>query len=187
MDGLSDMLSGRDDLRDTYVTAMRRVASSVSVVTTEGAAGRFGVTVSAMTSVCADPPMLLVCINRQSPAANAVLANGAFTINVLAADQVEVAATFSGRPLRGAPYDFKVAHWADVGRDLAPAPPRLIGSAAAFVCTLLEAHEGGTHSIFIGSVAEAFHGEGEPLVYGNRLYGRHSVFEAGRVHLGGNA
>ncbi|WP_051328915.1 flavin reductase family protein [Geminicoccus roseus] len=171
------------DLRDQFETAMRRVASSVSVVTTDGEAGRFGVTVGAMTMVSASPPMLLVCVRRDSPAASALLANGTFAVNVLAADQVEVAATFSGEPLRGNPYEFRAGQW----REAPQAAPALVGAAACFACTLLEAHEGGTHSIFIGAVAEAVAGEGEPLLYGNRLYGRHAVLEPGWVHLCGNA
>lgn len=171
------------DLRDQFVGAMRRVASSVSVVTTDGDAGRFGVTIGAMTSVSADPPMLLVCIPRNHPGATALLANGAFAVNVLASDQVEVAASFSGQPLRGPAYDFRPSQW----RSSPHTAPLLVGAAASFVCTLLEAHEGGTHSIFIGAVSDATMGTGEPLLYGNELYGRHTVFEAGRVHVCGNA
>ncbi|HEX2528436.1 MAG TPA: flavin reductase family protein [Geminicoccus sp.] len=171
------------DLRDLFVGAMRRVASSVSVVTTEGDAGRFGVTIGAMTTVSAEPPMLLVCMPRNHPAARALLANGSFAVNVLAADQVEVAAAFSGQPLRGTPYDFRASQW----RLSSQAAPLLVGAAASFACTLLEAHEGGTHSIFIGAVCDATMGTGEPLLYGNELYGRHTVFEAGRVHVCGNA
>lgn len=171
------------DLRDQFESAMRRVASSVSVVTTDGDAGRFGVTVSAMTSVSADPPMLLVCVRRDHPLAKALLANGSFAVNVLGADQVEIAASFSGEPLRGQAYEFRPGQW----REAPPAAPLLIGAAASFACTLLEAHEGGTHAIFMGAVTDAMIGPGEPLLYGNRLYGRHTVFEPGRVHLCGNA
>jgi flavin reductase len=171
------------DLQDQFEAAMRRVASSVSVVTTDGDAGRFGVTVSAMTSVSARPPMLLVCVPRDRPAASALLANGAFAVNVLAADQVEIAASFSGEPLQGRAYDFRPGQW----REAPQAAPILIGAAASFACTLLEAHEGGSHSIFIGAVADATVGAGEPLLYGNRLYGRHAVLEPGWVHRCGNA
>ncbi|WP_191057491.1 flavin reductase family protein [Geminicoccus harenae] len=171
------------DLRDQFEGAMHRVASSVSVVTTDGDAGRFGVTVSAMTAVSSAPPMLLVCVPRDNPLASALLANGAFAVNVLAADQVEIAACFSGKPLQGRPYEFRAGQW----REMPATAPVLVGAAASFTCTLLEAHEGGTHSIFIGAVGDAEIGAGEPLLYGNRLYGRHTVFEPGRVHLCGNA
>jgi flavin reductase len=182
-EGMSRYGDFASDLRDQFVGAMRRVASSVSVVTTDGDAGRFGVTVGAMTSVSAEPPMLLVCVPRADPAARALLANGSFAVNVLAADQVEIAASFSGRPLRGVAHDFRPGQW----RLAPPAAPLLVGAAACFACTLQEAHEGGTHAIFIGAVLDAVIGQGEPLLYGNELYGRHAVFEPGRVHLCGNA
>ena len=52
--------------RDAYVHAMRRVASSVAVVTTDGPAGCHGATVSAFSSVSADPPTILVCLRGGS-------------------------------------------------------------------------------------------------------------------------
>ena len=172
------------DLRGQFeAAAMRRIACSVCVVATDGEAGRFGVTIDAMTSVSADPPMLLVCIPRQEAAAKALLANGVFAVNVLASDQVETAASFSGQPLSGPAYAFHPSQW----QESAEAAPVLVGAAASFACTLAEAHEGGTHAIFIGAVTHAAIGEGEPLLVGNRLYGRHAVFEAGRVHVCGNA
>ena len=59
--------------RDIFIDAMSRVANSVNVVTTNGEAGKFGITVSAATSVTADPPSLLVCINEASHSSTAIL------------------------------------------------------------------------------------------------------------------
>ena len=70
-------------LRSTFLTAMARTAAAVAVVTTDGQAGRFGQTVSAATSVTADPPTLLVCLFRKTSVAEAVQANGCFAVNVL--------------------------------------------------------------------------------------------------------
>lgn len=42
------------DLRARFLGGMAAAACTVNVVTTDGAAGRFGVTVSAMASVSAD-------------------------------------------------------------------------------------------------------------------------------------
>ncbi len=86
-------------LRDDFLDGMSRAACTVSVVTTDGAAGRAGVTVSAMASVSADggAPSLLVCVNRQSAAAGMILENGVFCVNVLRDDQALVSDTFAGR------------------------------------------------------------------------------------------
>ena len=51
-----------------FRAAMGLAATGVSVVTTDGPSGRFGLTVSAVSSVSADPPLVLICINRKSPA-----------------------------------------------------------------------------------------------------------------------
>ena len=90
---------------------MAEAATSVTLVTTDGPAGRFGVTVSAFASVSADPPMLLACINRKSPAAAAIAANGGYCVNVLSAAQSFLADVFAGRSERFAPYDFGSADW----------------------------------------------------------------------------
>ena len=54
--------------REVFVNAMSAAVTGVNLITTDGRAGRFGVTVSAMCSVSADPPILLACVNRRSPA-----------------------------------------------------------------------------------------------------------------------
>ena len=95
---------------DRFVAAMAGAATQVSVVTTDGAAGRFGVTVSAFSSVSAEPPLVLVCINRRSPAIAAITANNAFCVNLLGDDQSDIANCFAGRPGAIAPYDFTCAN-----------------------------------------------------------------------------
>jgi flavin reductase len=153
-------------IRKDYVEAMSRVASSVSIVTTDGSAGRFGLTVSAVTSVAADPPTLLICINRKNPIEAALRENGIFLVNALRADQRSIAQTFAGRPRRGDPYDFSTSNWT-----LAPSgAPRLTGVVAWFDCLVVATHQIGTHTVFIGRVLHAGHGEGLPLVYGRRSF-----------------
>ena len=78
---------------------MSHAACTVNVVTTDGAAGRHGVTVSAMVSVSADTPQptLLVCIHHRSAVAAAVLENGVFCVNVLRDDQAHISDNFAGR------------------------------------------------------------------------------------------
>ena len=95
-----------DHLAETtanFIAAMGMAATAVSVVTTDGPAGRFGLTVSAFSSVSADPPMVLACVNRKSPAVAAIDSNGLFAVNVLAADNRGVAETFAGRPQAASP------------------------------------------------------------------------------------
>lgn len=152
--------------REDFVAAMRNAPTAVTVVTTDGRAGRYGVTVSAMSSVSADPPAVLVCVHNASPAAAAIGVNKAFCVNLLAADQAALSDRFAGR--------HKAAdRFAGIGTDaLGTGAPVLRDALSIFDCRLLESHRFGTHSVFIGLVVGARHGEGAPLVYHNRAYCR---------------
>jgi flavin reductase (DIM6/NTAB) family NADH-FMN oxidoreductase RutF len=153
---------------DQFIAAMGGAATAVSVVTTDGPEGRCGITVSAISSVSADPPLVLACVNRKSPAVKAIEGNGVFAINVLAARNRDFALTFPGRPSNGKPFDFANHPWAS-GETGAP----LVSDATAvFECEMDRAYDAGTHRIFIGRVIAARRGEDEPLVYCNRQFRR---------------
>ena len=151
---------------EVFTSAMAMAATAVSVVTTDGAAGKLGLTVSAISSVSSEPPMVLACINRRSPLAEAVTRNKIFCINLLAAGQCLVSDVFAGRASEAKPYDFGCADWY-AGMTGAP---MLAGAAASFDCNLEAAHDAGTHRIIIGKVLQAATGENEPLVYAQRRY-----------------
>ena len=108
-------------LRDRYLEAMSEAAATVSVVTTDGPAGRAGVTVSAMCSVSADPPTILVCVHHLSPACEAIRENGAFCVNVLGDEQSIISDTFAGRAPAPGGDKFDCAAW----RTLATGAPAL--------------------------------------------------------------
>src|SRR5471032_698702 len=93
-------------LRAAFLDSMASNSTSVHVVTTGSGDQRFGVTVSACSSVCADPPTLLVCINTRSPANAAVAENGVFAVNLLNVAQRGIADTFAGRSATAKPFDF---------------------------------------------------------------------------------
>lgn len=153
---------------EEFVAAMGLAATGVSVVTTDGPAGRCGLTVSAVSSVSADPPLVLVCINRKSPAVAALEANGVFAVNLLSAHHRAYAETFSGRPREGRPFDFANHDWrcGDTGL------PLVAEATAAFECDTHHSLDAGTHRIFIGRVVAAHRGEADPLVYCNRAFRR---------------
>lgn len=155
-----------DEAPDRFIAAMAGAATQVSVVTTDGRAGRFGVTVSAFSSVSAEPPMVLVCINRRSPAIAAIEANNAFCVNLLGDDQAHIANCFAGRPGAIAPYDFTCADWDQA----TTGAPVLSGAIANFDCTVETAYDAGTHRIFIGRVAQAFSRDAAPLAFSKRAY-----------------
>ena len=158
--------------RQRFIEAMSRAATGVTIVTSSGPNGRFGQTVSAMSSVSADPPMLLVCINRKSPTCTAIQNDRVFAVNVLRADHRRLAESFAGRPRRGKPYDFD-AFRGDTG---VTGSPLLAGAIARFDCTLEAAYPAGTHQIFVGNVVQSDAASGAPLVYAGRGYGELHAF-----------
>ena len=153
------------DIR-AFTEAMSRTAAGVCIVTTNGPHGRFGLTVSSMTSVSAEPPKLLVCVNRSSVAHDAIRENGRFAINALAAHQQQIASTFAGRSPSGRHYEFNSGDWAALS-----GLPRLLDASAFFDCKLLSALESGSHTIFVGSVETASAGDDPALLYSERNYG----------------
>lgn len=163
--GLAPFVDTAD--RNAFVNAMRGAATSVNVVTTDGPAGRLGLTVSAFASVSADPPTVLVCINKRSRASAAVLENGRFCVNVLSIDQRRIADIFAGQPAEGVAYDFTTARWKEeMGL------PSLVDAVASFHCLLEKAIDTGSHTVFIGRVSGVAAASGHPLLYTDRAYGR---------------
>ena len=156
------------EARRSFLEAMAQAATGVTLITTDGPAGRFGVTVSAFASVSADPPMLLACINRKSPAAAAIATNGGFCVNVLSAAQSFLADVFAGRSERYAPYDFGCADWQRVDGGW-----RLTDSVASFACALDREIAAGSHQVLIGAVLATHHDaptDSTSLIYSRRAY-----------------
>jgi flavin reductase len=158
--------------REQFVAAMALATTPVTVIATEGPAGRYAQTVSAVCSVSADPPTLLGCVSRHSPLAAAVTVNGCFTVNLLAPSQAEVSEVFAGRSCSWAPYDFSCAAWTA----RVTGAPVLVGAAATFDCELAQWIDAATHRILLGSVQDSCRWPGESLAYRQRSYGWHRPF-----------
>lgn len=153
--------------RERFVEAMRHVASSVTVVTTDGSAGRYGATVSAFSSVSADPPTVLVCLHAESRIARHVTTNGTFYVNVLPEDCGALADRFAGRHDRWIEDRFSgVDCHGAVGT-----APRIDG-ATGFHCVVENAVASGSHLIVIGHVSDVLCGGSKPLTYRDGCYHR---------------
>ena len=158
-------------LRQRFIDGMSSAACTVNVVTTDGPAGRFGVTVSAMSSVSAEGerPTLLVCVHHASAAAKAILANGVFCVNVLREDQAAISDCFAGRVRTPDGDKFSCAAWVTERSGA----PRVVDPLVAFDCRLASATRVGTHHVLLGEVLDLYQsGPGAPLLYANRGYGR---------------
>lgn len=144
--------------RGTFVTAMRSVASAVSVVTTNGPAGRHGATVSAFCSVSADPPTVLVCLNAASRIARLVDENQVFSVNILPLDAPKIAERFAGA------HDQEVTDRFD-GIEIEGGTAPAITGATVLECRLCQSVVAGSHRIFIGQVAAIYGRINRPLTY----------------------
>ncbi len=151
--------------RDAFVRTMRRVASSVAVVTTDGPAGCHGATVSAFSSVSADPPMILVCLRAGSRIAEAVAANGNLCVNVLPQDRHDLANRFAGKDDHLVEDRFSGVEYFGVRG----APPEIDG-ATIFSGSVAHIVPAGSHSIVICQVQSVREGAAAPLTYLDGTY-----------------
>ncbi len=154
--------------RDVFMSAMRQSASPVCVVTTQMDGQRMALTVSSFLSVSADPPMVSVCINKDSRMCTAMSESGVFAVHMLAEDQGHIADNFAGRPRDGRAYDFSCVEWIEQG---AGREPLMTGVTVAAECAVVSCTDAGTHRLFIGEVKNLATNDRRPLLYWNRLYG----------------
>jgi flavin reductase (DIM6/NTAB) family NADH-FMN oxidoreductase RutF/DNA-binding GntR family transcriptional regulator len=160
-------------------TVFRRVIGNfmtgVVVITTEHEGVRRGMTVSAVSSLSMDPPMLLVCLNSGSSTQEAVYRSGRFAVNILAEHQGQIAERFA-RP--GADDKFAGLE-AQPGRTGVPV---LSGVLATVECRVAEVVTGGTHRVFLGEVVCADAGEGTPLAYFRGKFGKFELGQDAEVY-----
>lgn len=149
-----------------YVGAIAQHVASVCVITTALEGERFGLTATAVSSVTADPPRLLVCVNKSGQTHEKIVAAGRFAVNVLAEDQDRVAMVFAG--MGGREVDrFASGDWGQ----LQTGAPVLRAASAVFDCRLVETNTQSSHSIFIGEVVASSHRAGaDTLLYGARKF-----------------
>ena len=130
--------------------AMRALASGVSVITVGRGKDISGMTVTSVSSLSVEPPTLIVSVNRQSSSWPLLQRFGTFGVNILTADQLDVAERFAGKDgLKGAAR-FAGAQW--VTR--ATGVPLLVGGLAAIDCEVEEVIERHSHAIVIGRVRD---------------------------------
>jgi len=153
---------------DLFRDAMGRTAAGVTVVTTDGPAGRAGLTVSSLCSLSLEPASILFCVHVGSRSLTALSGNGVFAANILAHSQQEVADSFAGLIPEWRDDRFRAGHW-DV---LETGAPLLRDALCRFDCRIAGSHDFGTHRIIVGEVVALDTTAGEPLVYAHRAYCR---------------
>ena len=143
--------------------AMRSLATGVVIVTTRGDAGvPVGLTVNSFNSVSLQPPLVLWSIRLEAPSLSAFRSHGAFAVNILAADQRELAERFAAR----IPDRFNGVSWSEGYEGV----PVLGGCLAALECRSYARHPGGDHEIHLGEVVNLTNRPGVPLIFQGGRY-----------------
>lgn len=150
-----------------YRDAMSHFAGAVHVVTTDGAAGRRGLTVSAAVSVSDNPPTLIVCLNRNRDENRLFAENGCFAVNTLCDDQLELARAFAGEGHLPMEARFALGKWTE----LETGAPVLLGSRMTVDCVVTDVQAVHTHHVVFGEVvATGPAGQRPALLYLDRQY-----------------
>ena len=130
-----------------------------------GADGRFGMTVSAFSSVSLSPPLVLVCLANPAATHEALRKAGVFAVNILAQGQADLAMKFAARGPMADRFQ-GVALESGTGN-----LPLLAEAVVAMECRVVAAHPGGDHTIVVGAVERVVSGQGhDGLVYGKRAF-----------------
>jgi len=149
---------------NAFKAVMRTWASGVTILTSVVDDQIHGMTVSAFSSVSAQPPLVLVCANQASFTHEVIASSGVFGVNVLAAGQEEISNRFA---MGDAAHRFDGVPWS-AGETGAPL---LDGALSSLECRVRSSHHEGTHTIYIGEVLASHVREGAaPLVYFDGTY-----------------
>jgi flavin reductase len=152
---------------EQFKAGMRTLAGAVNIITSTNSGHRYGMTATAVCSASAEPPTVLVCINKLASTHGAVAKSKAFCVNVLRAEDWALSTTFSGA--QSGESRFKSRDWTR----LVTGSPVLIDALVSFDCRVVKQMVHGTHTIFLGEVDQvAFGKKGKPLLYSEGQYAK---------------
>ncbi|MFW7344798.1 MAG: flavin reductase family protein [Pigmentiphaga sp.] len=150
---------------DSFKAAMRRVPSAVAIVGAAHQGERRGLIATAVCSVSAEPPQLLVCVNKRVRAHDHIRLAGHFGVSYLSQDQGDIAQAFAAPA--GAPEDrFRTGDWTSGSTGA----PLLRQALAAFECRVAQAIDCGTHTIYIGEIVALAQKDDLSLLYKSGLF-----------------
>jgi flavin reductase (DIM6/NTAB) family NADH-FMN oxidoreductase RutF len=144
---------------------MARLPAGVVVVSARYGSGYRGLTASSLVSISADPPLVLVGLERVATTRIAVLEGRAFNVSVLTRAQEFIAERFAGR----APAVDEA--WREIPHRLGTNGIPLVEQCVAWLeCSLVAVHPAGDHDICVGKVEAAIQGAGDPLILWDRSF-----------------
>lgn len=138
--------------------------SGVTVVTTAFEGILYGMTISSFTSLSLDPPLILICVDRQVSSHAAIGGAGFFAVHILGENDERWSRHFATRDVekfQGIAYEFGLT-----------GAPLLDNMLATMECKVVQQYDGGDHTIFIAEVLAAKTEPGKPLLYFRSGYGQ---------------
>jgi flavin reductase (DIM6/NTAB) family NADH-FMN oxidoreductase RutF len=156
--------AGADHLLDPGVfrQGMRQLVGGVTLITTHYAGRNVGLTATAVCSLSATPPRLIVCVNSKGATYKALCASRRMGVNVLAFGQLALARRFSGMVKLDGEDLFDVGDWQTDDTQ----PPLLKDALAAFDCHVDMIMDTHSHGIVIGDIRSIIANPGrKPLLY----------------------
>ena len=151
-----------------FKKGMRHLAASVTLITTRLGDLRGGLTATAVCSVSAEPPQILVCVNKTASAHDHIGEAGFFCINILSPAHRKIAERFAG--MDGVEGDDRFCDMGDWS-SLTTGAPVLKGCPVSFDCKLVTRLSAGTHTIYIGEIVDlTLDAEATPLLYADGAF-----------------
>lgn len=145
----------------TFRQAMARLASGVTLVTANDETGAsHGLTASSFCSVSAEPPLVLVCVDRSANSFPVFATCTRFAVSILQPHHVDLAKRFATKG---------IDKFADITLDTTAAGiPVADGALCVLECSTAQRYDAGDHVILLGAVDSARVNEGRPMVYFDR-------------------
>ena len=139
------------DIGAAFRLAMRQLASGVCLVTHGEGESRTGLTATSVSSLSAEPPTLIVCVNRSASLYERLNRGDAFGVSVLGAQHAEYADRFAARTGLAGAERFRFGDWLETPSGVSV----LADALATFECEAEDVIERHTHAILIGRVVVA--------------------------------
>tara|TARA_R110002126_G_scaffold282327_2_gene430671 strand:- start:227 stop:727 length:501 start_codon:yes stop_codon:yes gene_type:complete len=166
------MQTSNTELVNAFKAGMRRLTSTVALITTSEEGVPFGMAVTAVCSVGINPPSLLISVAHTASMHGPVTRQRRFCVNLLNETHAEMVGAFSGK-LKGAKR-FELGNWTYDASGV----PHLADAQAVFTCETAQETEHAEHTVIIGKVVDVKTQEPiAPLLYENGHLARAKVLQ----------
>ncbi|MEM7569811.1 MAG: flavin reductase family protein [Pseudomonadota bacterium] len=158
----SQALQFPDMTEAVFKAGMRQLVGGVTAVTTMHEGRQAGLTATAVCSVSAEPPRLLVCVNCRGETYEMIGASRIFSVNILAREHEDLAKRFAGMLPLASGDKFEGDGWDSA----ATGAPMLKNALASFDCRVSMIMDTGSHGVVIGDIQHVrVRDGGSPLLY----------------------